>query len=79
MKNILTYTREKIKDLIAEGLARPEELKHYDICKEIGKKTQSRIASDYGYEETKTIRYINKTKCPECHFPMGNPKQNILK
>lgn len=79
--NILKYSREQVKQFIDDGIMKPENLRHYDICKEIeaGKKTQGRLAQEFEISETKTIRNINKTKCPSCHFPMGNSRKNILK
>lgn len=79
--NLLKYTREEIKKLVDDGIIKQTNLKHYDICKEIqqGNKTQGRIAQEFNFSETKTIRNINKSKCPDCHFPIGNSRKNILK
>lgn len=79
--SILSWTRGQIVALVQDGLTREESIKHYDICKEIkeGKKTQGRIAEEFNIPDTRVIRHINKKKCPECHFPLGNPTKNILK
>lgn len=79
--SLLTYTRKELEYLVEIGKKTPADLKHYDVCAEIAKaeKTQSRLAFEFKYQETKSIRVINKKKCPECHFPMGHPRKNILK
>ncbi len=68
--NILSLTRKEVEFFISTGVMRPENLKHYDICKEIydGKK-QNDIADKFGIPDVRHIRYIKHEKCNECPDP----------
>jgi hypothetical protein len=65
--NILTLTREQVREQILNGKMRPENLKHYDICKAIAEgKKQNDIADDFEIPDTRHVRYIKHAKCREC-------------
>lgn len=65
--NILKYSKEEILRRVNEGEMRKENLKHYDICKELEKGgTAVAIAEKFNMSEERSIRYIKKKKCPDC-------------
>ena len=64
--NILELDRKQIQDFISRGLMRPENLKHYDICRAMAEgKKQKEIAEEYRLDN-RNVRYIKSKKCPEC-------------
>lgn len=64
--NILSLSRGEVVAFVAEGLFRPETLKHYDICKELQTgKTQADVADEFGVAD-RHIRRIKDKKCPDC-------------
>ena len=66
--NILSLSRKEVQDMIASGFMRPENLKHYDICKAMASgSTQEKTAEAFGIPDDRHIRYIKKTKCPDCN------------
>ncbi len=68
--SILTKTREEIKQLIADGLARPETLRHYDLCRAMAQgMTQEQAVEKFGFTDDRYIRVIKKKKCPDCGRP----------
>lgn len=64
---ILSLSREEVKFFISTGVMRPENLKHFDICKAMAEgKTQNQVADQFGVPDVRHIRYIKSVKCPEC-------------
>lgn len=64
---ITNLSREEVKKLIDDGWLNKKALNHFDVCKAIAQgKTQSQIAEEFHYSETKSIRWIKQHKCPEC-------------
>jgi hypothetical protein len=65
--NILQLTREEVKFFISTGVMRPENLKHYDICKELASgKKQNDIADKFDIPDVRHVRYIKEKKCHDC-------------
>ena len=68
--NILSLTREEVKFFISTGVMRPENLKHYDVCKEAAQgKSSEQIAEKLGYAEGRHVRWIKSHKCKDCPDP----------
>lgn len=65
--NILSLSREEIKELVDSGFMRKENLAHYDICRAIamGKK-QNEIADEFNIPDVRLVRYIKEKKCKDC-------------
>lgn len=71
--NILSLTRKEVEFFISTGVMRPENLKHYDICKEIAEgKKQNDVADKFNIPDVRHVRYIKNHKCKEC------PDTNII-
>jgi len=65
---ITNLSREEVKKLMDDGWLNKKALNHYDVCKAIAQgKTQSQIAEEFNYSETKSIRWIKQHKCPDCN------------
>lgn len=68
--SILSRTRGEIEQMVRDGLLRPENLRHYDVCKAMAQgMTQEKAAEVFGFADDKNIRYIKKNKCPDCSNP----------
>lgn len=66
--NILQLTRTEVQDFINKGVMRPENLKHFDICKAISSgMTQEQAAEKFGVTDDAYIRKIKSSKCPNCY------------
>lgn len=64
---ILSLSRDEVKRLVDQGWLNKKALNHYDVCKAIAEgKTQSMIAEEFNYSETKSIRWIKQHKCKGC-------------
>lgn len=65
--NILSLSREELKEMVANGFLRKENLRHYDICKAMAQgTTQEKAAEIFGVTDDRYIRRIKERKCPEC-------------
>lgn len=65
---ILDLTEEEVKDFIKNGVMRPENLRHYHICKAIADgMTQEDAAEKFGLYDSSNIRRIKSKKCPDCY------------
>ncbi len=65
--NILSLSRSEVVAFVDSGFMRPENIKHYDICTELASgKTQNEIAQKFNLGDSRRVRKIKETKCPEC-------------
>lgn len=65
--NLLKYTKEEIERRVKEHELRPENIKHFDICKALASgMKQDKIAEKFDVPDIRHIRYIKEKKCPEC-------------
>lgn len=65
--NILDLDRKELEKLVESGLMRPENLKHYDVCKQLAEgKKQNAIAEAMNIPDVRLVRYIKGKKCSEC-------------
>ncbi len=65
--NILDLTRKEVEFFISTGVMRPENLRHYDICKAMADgKTQDNVTREFGYSDIRAVRYVKHKKCPQC-------------
>jgi len=65
--NILALSRGEVVAFVESGMLRPENLRHYDICKELSSgKTQIEIAEQFQLSDSRVVRYIKENKCPDC-------------
>ena len=65
--NLLQFTREEVIRKINKGDLTKASLRHYEICQAIAKgKTQEAVAEDFKLTDDAHVRYIKRTKCPEC-------------
>ncbi len=65
--NILNLSRKEIEDMVKSGLMRPENLRHYDLCKAMAQgMTQEKAIEAFGYTDDRYIRRIKNKKCREC-------------
>jgi rRNA maturation protein Nop10 len=64
--NILSLSRSEVVAFVEKGFFKDEDLKHYDICKELSSgKTQSSVSEKFGIDD-RWIRRIKQRKCPDC-------------
>lgn len=64
---ILDLDRSEVKRLIDEGWLNKKALNHYDVCKALAQgKTANKVAEEFNYNLDVHVRWIKKTKCPEC-------------
>jgi hypothetical protein len=65
--NILQLTRKEVEFFISTGVMRPENLKHYDVCKKLSEgKKQNEVADEFNIPDIRHVRYIKSKKCNEC-------------
>ena len=68
--SILARTRDEVRQMVIDGLVRPEVLKQYDVCKAMAQgMTQEEAAEKFGYTDDRYIRRIKAKKCPDCSDP----------
>lgn len=66
--NILALSRGEVVAFVESGIMKPENLRHYDICKELASgKTQEKVAEDFNLTDDSYVRKIKKRKCPDCY------------
>ena len=66
--NILALSRGEVVAFVESGILKPENLRHYDICKELAAgKTQEKVAEEFNLTDDSYVRKIIKRKCPNCY------------
>ena len=66
--NILALKREEVQFFIGTGVMRPENLRHFDICKALASgMTQEKIAEKFNLTDDSHVRYVKNRKCPDCY------------
>jgi len=66
--SLLDYSIEEVRKRVEAGELNKKAVLHYEVCKAIAQgKTQSKIAEEFNYSETKSIRWIKQHKCPDCN------------
>ena len=64
--NILSLSRKEVENFIGAGVMRPENLKHYDVCKAMAEgMTQEAVAEKYNLTD-RWVRRMKEVKCPKC-------------
>lgn len=65
--NIMSLTRDQVKELVDKGWLNKKALMHYDVCKAAAQgKTSDQIAVEFDYCDGRQIRWIKQHKCPNC-------------
>lgn len=65
--NILSLSRSEVVAFVDSGMMRPENIKHYDICKAIAEgQKQNDIADTFNIPDVRLVKYIKSRKCPDC-------------
>jgi hypothetical protein len=65
--NILSLSRDQVKDMVDSGLMKKENLRHYDLCKAMAQgMTQEKAAEVFNLTDDRYVRKIKSKKCPDC-------------
>lgn len=65
--NLLSLSREQVKDMVDSGLMKKENLRHYDLCKAMAQgMTQEKAAEAFNLTDDRYVRKIKSKKCPDC-------------
>lgn len=65
--NLLSLSRGEVVAFVESGMLRPENIRHYDICKALAEgKKQNDIADQFEIPDVRLVKYIKSRKCPDC-------------
>lgn len=66
--NLLSLSRSEVVAFVQSGMLRPENLRHYDICKALAEgKTQEWVADQFNLTDDRYVRRLKAKKCPDCN------------
>jgi len=66
IKSLLDLTKSEIVALAKIGINKKSEF-HQEVCKALAEgKTHEKVAEMFNLTDDAHVRYIQRTKCPEC-------------